>query len=133
MSRLASIVKFIGVKPELVIEMILAIALGLFALYLGGPWYVGGPTTAIGSTIENEIVRVCTSLFYLTPSIITIAGIRRPKLRTWGVFGLFLGYLFSTILRLLTFGVTPVFWLFLMALTLIAAVLYVVESRRLDD
>ena len=133
MSRLASITRYVGGKPELIIEIILAITLGLFALYIGGPWYIGGPTTAIGSTIESEVVRFCTAAFYFIPSAITLLGLRKPRWRVWGVFGLFLGYLFSTILRVLTFGFTPVFWLFLLALASIAAVLYIVESGRVEE
>lgn len=132
MSRLANIKRYVEGRPELIIEIILAITLGLFSLYLGGPWYEGGPTTAIGTTIESEVVRFFTAAFYFIPAATTLLGLRHDRVRGWGVFGLFLAYLFSTILRVLTFGITPLFWLFLFALALIAAVLYIVESRR-DD
>ena len=133
MSRLSQLARYIGNRPEVVIEIILAIALGLFALYIGGPWYAGGPTSAIGATIEHDSVRLITAVFYGIPALTTLFGVKRHKVRMWGVFGLFLGYLFSVILRLLTFGLAPAFWLFMLALALIAAVLYIVESRRDDE
>lgn len=132
MSRLSKLAAYIGARPQVVIELILAVALGLFALYIGGPWYYSAPTTTIGSAIEDDIVRLFTALLYGVPAVLTIGGVRNQSVRTWGVFGLFMGYLFSAILRLLTFGFVPVFWWFLLALALIAAVLYIVESRR-DD
>lgn len=133
MSRLSNLPRYIGGKPELIIEVILASVLLIFALYVGGPWYVGGPTTAIGTAIEREVVRFFTAVVYAVPALVTFFGIKSPKMRGWGVFGMFLAYLFSTILRLLTFGPFPMIWLFIFGLCLISAVLYIVESRRDDE
>jgi hypothetical protein len=123
---------FIKGRPELVIEIILAIVLLFFAIYLGGPWYIGGHSTAIGNTIEADSVRVLTAIIYFIPAIITLAGVGKDsiKLRVYGTFGLFLAYLFSVILRWLTVGFAPFLWLFALGLALVAAVMYIVESQR---
>jgi hypothetical protein len=130
MSKFAKTLKFIGSRPEIVIEVILAIVLLVFAVYLGGPWYLSDPSTSIGSAIESDSVRALTAFVYAIPSVSVLAGVRNKHARVYGTFGLFMAYLFSTILRLLTVGVTPMFWLFLLALSLVAAVVYIVEARH---
>lgn len=120
-------------KPLLVIEAILALALAVFAIYLGGPWYVGEPTTTIGTAIEEDVVRFITAIIYLVPSVMVLAGIGKSKMRARGLFGLFMVYLFSVILEILTLGFSPLFWVFILALCLISGILYIVEARRLDD
>ena len=135
MSRLTKMLRFIGGRPELIIEIILAVVLLVFALYLGGPWYVGGPTTAIGNAIEADTVRVLTAIIYIIPSSLTLGGVfkQNDKLRTYATFGLFMAYLFSVILRILTVGFTPLLWLYPFGLALVAAVVYIVESRRIEE
>lgn len=123
---------FIEGRPELIIEIILAVILIIFAVYLGGPWYLAGPTTVIGNTIEAGAVRAFTAVVYIVPGAITLFGLKSDKARAYGTFGLFLAYLFTTILRLLTFGPAPLLWLFTLGLALVAAVVYVVEARRIE-
>lgn len=121
---------FIEGRPELVIEIILAVVLIIFAIYLGSPWYVAGPTTVIGNSIEADAVRVMTAVIYLVPGITTLAFFKNDRVRMYGIFGLFLAYLFTTILRILSIGFTPLMWIFTLALALIAATVYIVEARR---
>ena len=121
---------YIEFRPEIVIEVCLAIILIIFAVYLGGPWYVGGPTTAIGSAIEAGTVRILTAAIYIVPGAVTLFGVKNDKVRVYGAFGLFLAYLFSTILRVLTVGFTPLLWLFTLGLALVCGVCYIVEARR---
>ena len=134
MSRLTKALRFIEGRPELVIEIILATALFALAVYLGGPWYVSAPTSAIGNTIEADVTRIWTALVYIIPALMTFFGVVRdkPKVRSYGTFGLFMGYLFATILRLLTVGFFPVLWIYPLSIALVAAVVYIVESRRAE-
>lgn len=133
MSRLTRILNYIEGRPEIVIEVILAITLVVFAIYLGGPWYVAGPTTVLGNTIEMQAIRILTAVIYFIPGVITLFAIKRPKLRMYGAFGLFMAYLFTTILRVLTVGFTPLMWVFTLALALVMAVCYIVEAKRLGQ
>ena len=130
MSRLTRMLRYIEFRPEIVIEVTLAIILLIFAIYLGGPWYVGGPTTAIGSAIEADTVRLLTAAIYIVPGAATLLGLKSDRIRVYGTFGLFLAYLFSTILRVLTVGFTPLLWLFTLGLALVCGVCYIVEARR---
>jgi len=128
MSRLSRIMGYIENQPLLVIEIILALCLGVFAIYLGGPWYVGGPTTAIGTAIEAQTVRIFTAIIYFVPCMTFLLGRRNDKVKQWALFGMFLAYTFSAILRLLTFGITPLIWVFIMSLALICGILYISEA-----
>lgn len=123
---------FVEGRSEIVIEIILAAVLVIFAIYLGGPWYFAGPTTVIGQSIEADAVRALTAVLYIIPGVLTLATINRSRrVRMYGVFGLFLAYMFTTILRVLTVGFTPLMWIFTLALALVAGVCYIAEARRI--
>lgn len=112
--------------------LILSVALFITGAYAIGPWYVGGPTTAMGVTLESDLVRAIPAAFYIISSSIAIWGVAFKK-SAWRYRGAFLAtmaYTFMTLLRLLTFGVFPVIWLFLLALGLISAMIFLWEAGR---
>lgn len=111
------------------IGAILAVGLFLFGLYFIGPWYVGGPTTAIGAVFDNAISRLVLGIAYLVPSSMVLWGTKKGySFRRWGTFGVALCYLFITILRLLTFGFVPAIWIFMLACSLVAGMVYLYVS-----
>jgi ABC-type transport system involved in cytochrome c biogenesis permease subunit len=67
---------------------------------------------------------------YALPAILTLFGIKRSRIRQLGTFGMFIAFMFSSLLRLLTFGWFPLLWLYPLALALIAGVVYLQEFRR---
>lgn len=123
------------VPTGVAIQIILAISLILLGLYVSGPWYQGGPTTAIGVSLDSQITRFFTGGGYLASGVISLYGVRRhaKKWRRWGTFSMFLSYMFMTMLRLFTFGPFPVHWLMSLTLGLTAAVLFFRESPRVDE
>jgi hypothetical protein len=53
------------------------------------------------------------------------------KWRYWGTLAVFLSYVFMALLRLFTFGFTPIFWVVILGMASIASVKHLRESRRL--
>jgi len=114
------------------ILLMLAVALLLTGIYAIGPWYVGGPTTAMGVVLEADLVRALPASFYIISGAFAMFGVLRkqPRWRYRGAFLCTLSYTFLVILRLLTFGPFPIIWLFTLALGLISAIIYLWESGR---
>jgi hypothetical protein len=119
------------VMPKAVL-LILGVSLFAVGLYAVGPWYVGGPTTAMGAVLETDLIRAIPAAFYMLAGGAAVYGVVKKKAR-WRYRGAFLSstaFFFLTLLRLLTFGFTPVIWIFILALCLISAIIYLWESGR---
>lgn len=120
--------------PVYTIGVILAVGLLIFALYFIGPWYVGGPATSIGAVFDSGLSRFVLGVLYLIPSVAVLVGTTKGlKWRMFGTFGVALAFLFITILRLLTFGFTPVIWIFMLICALISAMVYLYVSVNGED
>lgn len=121
-------------NPDLVIQVILATVLVITGTYVAGPWYIGGTTTAVGVTLDSNIARIAAGSFYLFSGSANLFGITKDseKWRYWGTLATFLSFTFMTLLRLFTFGLTPIVWLIILALALIAGIMHLRESRRTD-
>lgn len=132
MSRLQNFLLKSKESPLLIIQIMLAVVLLVVGTYVIGPWYVGGPTTAMGVILESTMVRVSVATFYLFSGVITLTGIgtHRPRWRYWGTFCITLSYTFMALLRLFTFGLTPIMWLLVLLLGLVAAVIFLWEAGR---
>ena len=116
------------------IGVILAVVMLVFAIYFGGPWYVGGPSTAIGSAFDADIARALLSILYMIPCVATFVGtVKDGKYRRIGSFGVAACFAFVTLLRLLTFGLTPVIWIFTFACGIIAGIVYIHESINEEE
>jgi hypothetical protein len=120
--------------PVYTIGVILAVGLIMFAIYFIGPWYVGGPTTAIGLVFDNPITRAVLGVIYLVPSIAVLVGAKGGrKYRRFGTFGMSLCFLFITMLRLVTIGFVPAIWIFVLVCTLISSLVYLYVSINEED
>lgn len=120
-------------NPQLMVQVILSMVLIATGLYISGPWYVGGPTTAVGVALELDITRIFTGAFYLSSGTVNLIGVAKnsARLRYWGTLFVFLSYMFMCLLRLFTFGFTPIFWVLILGMALIAGVKHIRESRKL--
>lgn len=129
MTRMSKFLKMMGTDAPFVI--VLALTLIITGIYIGGPWYIGGTTTAVGVSLDAGITRVVTGSAYLAAGTLGLIGVATGNLRSkyYGTLAVFLSYSFMTILRLLTFGWTPVFWLIIMTLALIAGIIHLRESQ----
>jgi hypothetical protein len=112
-------------NPMSYIALSMSITLFLYGLYILGPFYVADPDTAIG-ILPQQWVTYLTGAIYIVPSTLTFLGLgsKRRILLLSGIFGMFLAYLFSLMLRLLTVGFVPGIWLFHLALVLISMICY---------
>lgn len=132
MSRVDKALVWIDENPHLMVQVILSTILIVTGAYIAGPWYVGGPTTAVGVALEMDITRVFTALCYLGSGLVNVIGVAKNsgKWRYWGTLFVFLSYTFMALLRLFTFGFTPIFWVVITGMALIAAVKHIRESKR---
>src|SRR5690242_12026822 len=112
MSRVTKAFLWVEKHPEFAIQGILATVLIATGLYLSGPWYVGGSTTAVGVVMDNAVARAGLGLAYVTSGLISWYGVAKnsTRIRYIGSFAVFLAFSFMMLLRLLAFGLTPVFW-----------------------
>lgn len=133
MSRLLSrTLTWMEKKPEYLIQILLAVALLITGVYIAGPWYVGGSLTAIGALSDSAIGHTVIGTGYAAAGAVDLYGVTRnsAKGRYLGTMLMFGAFVFMTLLRLLTFGFTPIIWVFILTLGLIAGVLHILESRR---
>lgn len=121
---------WVGSRPYEIIELILAVVILGFGIYLATPLYQATGTTAIGAVFDSYVGRTVLSILYIVPPLFTLAGYcfnkykRSLAFRSWGALGIFNAYLFVSILRVITQGWIPVIWTFLLALSLIAGVIH---------
>ncbi len=133
---------WVGSKPYTIIELILAVVILGFGIYLASPLYQAAPTTTIGAIFDSYVGRAFLSILYIAPPLVTLAGVtlknqtKSLAYRSWGALGIFNAYLFVSILRIITQGWIPVIWIFLLALSLIAGVIHLrlqYERKVLND
>lgn len=132
MTRLS---RFIPKNALSLIGPCLALSLLAFGIFIDTPLYQGGPTTPMGLALEQDIVRYLTSLFYIVPAIVFFTGglTQKQNIESLGLFGMFLGFLFNTILRVVVFGLGHGVWIFTLALCVISALVYFEsKSKRFD-
>jgi len=118
--------------PEYLIQVFLAVTLTATGLYIAGPWYVGGGTTAVGVLSDSLIGHTVIGLGYAAAGGVALYGVAKNSItaRYWGTMALFGSFFFMTLLRLLTIGFTPIIWLLVLCLAFISGLLHIVESRR---
>jgi hypothetical protein len=129
--------KLKGLVPKRVssiIDATLALTLLAFGIYIDSPYYESSPTTIIGAAFESDLARLIISLLYIVPPILVFVGYQtnRIRVRSVGLFSVFLAYLFNTILRVATFGIQPVNWIFTLALCVIAAAMFINFKLKLE-
>lgn len=113
--------------PWETVLVIIALIMLVFGLYLVSPWYPQIPalsTAVFAQVFQSANERMFLAIFYVGAPLLTLAGIATKK-RRWtktGALGLFMIYLFAALLRISTVGFTPVYWLFILGLGLIAGV-----------
>lgn len=136
MVRLRNLIKkLIPTRVSSIIETTLALTLLSFGVYIDSPFYDSSPTTIIGAVFEADLARLFISLIYIIPPILLFLGFKsnNDRLHSVGLFGVFLAYLFNTILRIATFGVEPVTWMFTLALCVISAAMFIDFKINIDD
>jgi hypothetical protein len=134
MSRLSKTLTWLEEKPEYLIQIFLALALLATGVYIAGPWYVGGSTTAIGVLSDSFIGHTVIGIGYAISGVVGLFGVifNSVRGRYWGTMLMFTAFIFMVLLRLFAIGLTPIIWVLILALALIAGVLHIVESRRRD-
>jgi len=135
MSRLSKTLTWMEAHPEYLIQWFLAIPLLIAGMYIAGPWYVGGSTTALGVLSDSSIGHTVIGTGYFVAGGVGLYGVisNSSTGRYFGTMAMFGAFIFMALLRILTIGFTPILWVFILALALIAGVLHILESRRRDQ
>lgn len=121
---------WVGSKPLAIIELVLAIGILGFGLYLLTPLFEANTSSTIGLTLSTDLSRTILAFLFTAPSFFTLWGFccnknkRSLTCRSVGALGIFNAYLFVAILRIVTGGWIPAGWIFLFALSLIAGVIH---------
>ena len=120
-------------KPVTLVLYVLAVILVVYGSYIASPLYQISASTGLGLLFDQWYLRYFTVVLYIVPGLMTLFGLiaRNKTFGQIGSFTMFLAFLFSTILRLITIGFTPAIWLFSLALALIAGICYL--SDRVPD
>lgn len=129
MGKIKLLLTALANNPMYAIGVILAIVLLCFGLYLGSPWYIGGPATSLGSIFDAQVSRLIIATCYIIPSVGVLLGIKDIKARRVSTFFMFIAYLFATFFRILN-GLDPTYWLFVLACALISGIVYLYVSLR---
>lgn len=131
MSRVGESVTWVANNPVEAIMVMIAVTLFLFGLYVFSPFYVVQNNAAIAQAFGANIgQRALIGLgFYVLPTLPVIASIFSPRFRTctWyarGCFGMFIGLCFLSALRIIVIGITPLQWVFSLALGLTLGICY---------
>ena len=131
--KILKITNHIAKNPIEYVEFILAIGLVIFGLYAASPFYVVTSSSTLSMVFDHQTYRIITGVILTLPGIPVVYWqlrhsiadyVRRQKQRKNYIFYMSLCYFYLTALRLVTIGITPVIWLFTLALSIIAVILY---------
>lgn len=126
---------FVERKPIEVIMFIIAIGLLAYSLLVLSPFYVSDYGNAIAEGFASRGFEVGITLGFMASSIPGIIAPFNPKIPNifmeWGSMGMFLSFLFLTILRVMLYGFMPLTWIHLLTLSLVCgAVRIYLRSHR---
>ena len=104
------------------VAFVMALTLTTIGLYIVGPWYRGGESATIWELFQHSALRVIPATFYIVAGGYTLAALSFAKFNKKfkglyvGSFLMVIAWMFMCLLRLLTFGFTPVLWLLMPAI-----------------
>lgn len=118
-----------------IIEAVAYLTLLVAGSYLLSPFYVAAPGTSISAALTSEWAQRLLGVVYVLPSALGIYALWKNKLnlREWATLGTFIGYLFITLLRLITIGPIPILWVFTFALTIIVGLIHILLRQEREN
>lgn len=127
MERLEEFLRSITKKPLESIGFIMAVSLVLVGIYILSPFYIGIIVPAMPLKITVGVFYILMGLPFLFKGFHAI-----PKwVANLSSNCIFVGYLFTTLLILITVGLTPIYWVWSAVGTIIALVVHVWVVKRL--
>jgi hypothetical protein len=100
----------------------------VYALYLASPWYHANYNVTTAALQRNvEYILAATMMLASLPGLVApfIRKERRHRSLKLGTFGVFMSFLFLTVLRVIVFGWIPLSWLPLLMISLASAFLHI--------
>lgn len=112
------------------IEGLLSVALIMWGAYLLSPVYdIETSSGAFSHAFQYPLSLAISAVVYLIIGALPIVGFLwgKHRLVSYGMGGVFMGYLYLALVRLISVGFQPIIWVFYIVLALIAAVCYLRE------
>lgn len=125
------------VNPLRLIEITLALTSSFIAMFILSPFFVATEGGLVDALRGDDITAVAlgiaiilglTGLFNLLGNYFDNAIIRK-----WTMFTVGLCFLFVVVLRLLNFGIFPIFWLFQLPLVIISFICYLYVDNEYEQ
>lgn len=121
--------------PVEAVVFIFSLCLAMYAGFILSPWYISSTGNLVALAVQARWIEVVLASFFL---LTTIPGLIAPfnkkipnKWLEWGSFGMFLSFLFLTVLRIAFYGWIPFLWLTPLAVSLGSAALRIyLRSHR---
>lgn len=123
-------------KPVESILFIFSVCLMGYSLYVMSPWYDPGFPTTLTATPPNRVTEFVVASLFLLSSLPGLVApfVEKPRqlYLKLASFGMFLSFLFLTILRLVIYGPIPVTWVHLIGVSLTCGLLRLYLEVRKD-
>lgn len=134
MESIGTTLRSIRKDPVYIIGVILAVGLLVFSIYIAGPWYPADPTSLVAAAFETPLARLVLGIVYAIPSIVVIGGIWKGNgWKRAGTFSMAACYTFIALLRVISFGLEPIIWLFVLVCGLVSGMVYLHVSLNGED
>ena len=117
------VLKHLAAIPVPAIMFVLALGLFLWGAYVVSPWYIG--TAPVNYTFDHQrTYEIVLGAVYMVLGGARLYGVafKRAWLAEIGPTLVMMGYLFLALLRIVVVGWTPVSWLPLLLLAIVAAI-----------
>lgn len=122
------------ISPLAVVESILAVTLLIYGVYCSGPWYTPADFTALALVFGISPVRYIIGIAYVVAGgVLFHAVFIQPEILRAALFATFCAFVSITAINLFIVGVFPFWWLFTLALALIAGVYYLADGDKRAD
>ena len=124
MSKVANVVRSIKVEPFIAVEMIWGLALIIDGVYLMLPVYQPTTGSVFLALAASSYVLLGIAVLYIISGTLAVWASFKDRFRNVSVFVLFLTFLFTALIRLLTVGPVPATWVWPALLAVAAGVDY---------
>lgn len=128
--------KWVEAHPVEAVIFVISVALAVLALNILGPWYVHvGDASTIAQGVPGRLPEMLLAGFFLITSVPGMIAPFNKKVPNvwleWGTMGLFMSFLFMTILRLIVYGAFPFTWVTTLAVATVCGLLRIyLRSHR---
>jgi hypothetical protein len=116
--------KFNDAPGTIIIGYILSAAIIIYGIAVLGPWYHHSVATAVAFSFQTGIGRIIAGSIYVLSGSAYVYSHFNVKYEKAAALAVAMCYFFTLVIRVAVIGWSPAVWLFLLCLTLIAAIVF---------